>query len=184
MWPDRPASGYGGTMIEAIMVVPRDGTPQNQHAKLAKSIGIADLEVSRTYLIEVSQRLSALELSALGQWLADPVLESAQVLDEDVIKNLADSERHQVWVGFKRGVVDNESDSILRICRLLGTAATGAKVLTLYLSKDASLERRVQMHLFTSSVASSDFAHLPYLYERVLRPHGVGRYLKRGRPSR
>lgn len=108
-----------------------------------------DLEVRRHFLFEaddmdiVSQCALSTELANL---LRDPLLERV-VTDQDDIGH-----RHSIWVGYKRGIVDNESDSLVQLCHLAGVQATGAKIVTQYISRDSMLEDYVRSRQFNRSI--------------------------------
>ena len=46
---------------------------------------------------------------------------------------------NQVQVAYKRGIVDNENDSIVDLCNVLGVHVVAARVATTYQSNDAEL---------------------------------------------
>lgn len=156
-------------MITTIIVRGRPGMLDDQHARLAGTINIAGLEVRRVYMIETKAAPTADDVTALCRRLADPVLETAAPLDAATRDEMDADARHKVWVAYKRGVVDNENDSILRVCGLLGIDAVAAKVVAMYLSADAALEAQVGKLLFNPNIEEL-FTTFPR-YDS-LKPHG------------
>lgn len=114
-------------MIKKFSVHHRDGDGAPAH--LADLLD--GLRAWREYYIEFATPPTDEQLAKIGATVADPVLETVEV-DEPLG---ADT----VQVAYKRGIVDNENDSIVAACRLFGAEATAAKVATAYASADPAL---------------------------------------------
>jgi len=100
--------------------------------ELRRSLGLSDLALSRDYYIEVRDSLDHEQLQTLKSALADGVVEHAEI-GGDL------REGSMVQVAYKPGIVDNENDSIVDLCQLLGIAATAGKVATTYESAQPDL---------------------------------------------
>ncbi len=99
---------------------------------LRRSLELPDLAVSRDYYVDVEQPLDDDQLHTLKSALADGVVEQAEI-------GVPLVERSMVQVAYKRGIVDNENDSIVDLCRLLGISAAAGKVATTYESSRPGL---------------------------------------------
>jgi phosphoribosylformylglycinamidine (FGAM) synthase-like enzyme len=99
---------------------------------LRRSLALPDLALSRDYYVEVEKSLDDQQLQTLKAALADGVVEQAEI-------GVPLREGSMVQVAYKRGIVDNENDSIVDLCRLLGISATAGKVATTYQSSQPSL---------------------------------------------
>lgn len=92
---------------------------------------LADLAAWREYYIEFATEPSPAALAGIGEALGDPVLDDVHVnvpIGSGVVQ-----------VSYKRGIVDNENDSIVAACHLFGADAVAAKVAMAYGSGDALL---------------------------------------------
>ncbi|HEV3158091.1 MAG TPA: AIR synthase-related protein [Candidatus Baltobacteraceae bacterium] len=140
-------------LVSAIVVQGKSGVLEDRHERLAASLSLADLEIRRVYLIETEDELSHEEQTALAARFADPVLETAAPLAFNDSQSPADTDgRREVWIAYKRGVVDNENDSILRMCDFLGIRASAGKVATVYRSHDPQLTARITERLFNPNI--------------------------------
>lgn len=100
---------------------------------LRRSLALSDLALSRDYYIEVQDSLDDEQLQTLKSALADGIVEQAEI-------GSTLREGRMVQVAYKRGIVDNENDSIVDLCRLLGIPATAGKVATTYESAQPNLD--------------------------------------------
>lgn len=92
---------------------------------------IADLRSWREYYIELGDVAAPDTVASLAGALGDPVVERVDVnVPLDV---------NQVLVTYKSGIVDNENDSIVALCSLLGVHAVAAKVAMAYASEHREL---------------------------------------------
>ncbi|WP_394621453.1 AIR synthase-related protein [Lentzea sp. JNUCC 0626] len=120
------------------------GVAEPDIRELGRSWGLEDLEVWRDYYVEFE---SAPDAAALGQVAA--VL--GDQLDVEVTLD-APLDAGAVQVAYKRGVVDNESDSIVTVCGLLGVKAKAGKVATSYKSTAPQLKDLIVTSRFNSTI--------------------------------
>ena len=99
--------------------------------RLRRTLGIPDLEAWRDYYIEFEQELTDDARVALREALADP-LDTIVEIDEPLRPDC-------VMIAHRRGVVDNESESIIAMCALLGIAARAGKAAMSYRSSSPRL---------------------------------------------
>ena len=104
--------------------------PQDQDTSLSqlrRQLNLGDLEKWRDYYIESPRQLLPDEIESLRSSLGNGLTEHAETGQPLV-------SARQVQVTYKRGIVDNENDSILELCQLLGIPATAGKVATTFQS--------------------------------------------------
>jgi phosphoribosylformylglycinamidine synthase len=92
---------------------------------------IADLRSWREYYVELSDDASEDTINRLAAAIAEPVIEYVEVGVPLAPK--------QVLVTYKGGIVDNENDSIVALCSLVGVQAVAAKVAIAYASDHPEL---------------------------------------------
>jgi phosphoribosylformylglycinamidine (FGAM) synthase-like enzyme len=111
-----------GTILK-FSVHRNDGDPAPAHLRRK----IADLRSWREYYIELGEEASAETIERLAVAIGDPVIERVEV-GVPISAN-------QVLVTYKAGIVDNENDSVVALCSLLGVQAVAAKVAIAYASE-------------------------------------------------
>ncbi len=99
---------------------------------------LSELTTWRDYYVEVPDELSPAAIEAIQGGLANPNLERVEV--GHVLNDI------EVQVTYKRGIVDNENDSIVELCHMVGVPAVAAKVATTYCSGDTKLFEVVDAH--------------------------------------
>ncbi|MBX6354937.1 MAG: hypothetical protein IRZ05_03660 [Micromonosporaceae bacterium] len=102
-------------------------------AHLRASLRLPDLQVWRDYYIEFERPPSPAEIAEVAAALGDGEIGTRVVVDEPLDPD------NMVQVAHRRGVVDNESDSIVAMCALLDLPARAGKVATTYQSADPRL---------------------------------------------
>lgn len=94
---------------------------------------VPDLATWKRYYVEVEgDRPSPPDVDRLASTFGDQMTQQVTV-DEPLVNG------RQVEVAYKRGIVDNESDSIVALARMLDVPALAAKVATVYESADPGL---------------------------------------------
>jgi phosphoribosylformylglycinamidine (FGAM) synthase-like enzyme len=116
--------------------------PDIQH--LRWTLGLPDLEAWRDYYIEFEKEQCDETLSALCSALAEPV-GCVVELDRPLGPNT-------VMVAHRRGVVDNECESIITMCALLGISARAAKVAMSYSSSSSRLRGVIAGARYNSTI--------------------------------
>lgn len=102
-------------------------------AHLRASLRLPDLRLWRDYYIEFERPPAAAEISAVAEVLGEGGIGTRITVDEPL------DPRTMVQVAHRRGVVDNESDSIVAMCALLDLPARAGKVAITYQSADPRL---------------------------------------------
>ena len=91
---------------------------------------LSDFQRWRDIYLEIDGPLSSPQVEQICASLANGFTETA-ALARPLIAG------REVQVAYKRGIVDNENDSLVELCRLLGIAATAGKVATTFASPSA-----------------------------------------------
>ena len=112
--------------------------------RLRRTLRLPDLEVWRDYYIEFEEEPSGEQLGLLCAALTEPVGYRVEV-DSSLGSGT-------VMVAHLRGVVDNESASVVIMCALLGIPAQAAKVATSYRSCSPGLRTVIASHRFNSAI--------------------------------
>lgn len=149
-------------MVTRILVKKKPEYSATHMQRMAASMGLADIDVRRAYFIESTQPLPAAHLELLCRTLADTVVEAADA-------GAPNKTGHECWVAYQRGIVDNECDSIVRMCELIGIEANAAKVATVYCSSDARLGHVVESRFFNPNIEEIHSAEPHY---ETLHPSG------------
>ena len=102
-------------------------------AVLRASLRLPDLRLWHDYYIEFERAPEPAEIAAVAAALGDGDVGTRVVVDEPL------DPRTMVQVTHRRGVVDNESESIVAMCALLDLPARAGKVATTYQSADPRL---------------------------------------------
>lgn len=142
-----------------------------QHAHLRAALAAPDLQVGRIIFIESAQAGDPATLEKIAQSLVGD-MDTPYAVD-------AAFPDGAVAVGFKLGVVDNESPSIREFCKLQGLDVSATKSVDVYVSEKLGqdgLEQAVRSTLFNTSAqmlltSAPQFAHL--------RPEGVAEPMER-----
>lgn len=116
--------------------------PDVEH--LRRILRVPDLEMWLDYYIEFDESLSEDEIALLGDAMSDPVGVEVRV-DEPF-------EANTVSIVHRRGIVDNESVSIVVFCEQFGMPARAGKVARNYRSISPELRQIVEERFFNSSV--------------------------------
>lgn len=117
----------------------------------------------RDYYIETTDELSPQQRVVLSDALVDSLIET---IDLDVALDPTD----QVQVSYKRGIVDNENDTIIELSRALGIPAVAARVATTYQSNDARLAEVIEAEACNHNIEEM---HLEEPHYGSLQPIGV-----------
>ncbi|GGU76925.1 AIR synthase-related protein [Lentzea flava] len=112
--------------------------------ELGRSWELDDLEVWRDYYVEFEGEPAPAALDEVAGVLGDQ-LDVVVSVDQPL-------EPGDVQVAYKRGVVDNESDSIVTVCGLLGVRARAGKVATTYRSASPRLRDLVASTRFNATI--------------------------------
>ncbi|MEU0885007.1 AIR synthase-related protein [Lentzea sp. NPDC005914] len=120
------------------------GTAEPDIRELGRSWELDDLDVWRDYYVEFEGAPEPSALTEVAAVLGDQ-LDVEVVLDQPL-------EPGDVQVAYKRGVVDNESDSIITVCALLGVKARAGKVATSYRSASPRLRDLVASTRFNATI--------------------------------
>lgn len=132
-------------MIHKFALRP-SGPPEPDVEYLRRTLGLADLDVWRDYYVEFeADKLTDEERDAVCAALADPLGSGTVLVDHPL-------ESDAVMVTHRRGVVDNESSSIVAMCALLGIPAVAGKVGTTYRSASSRLRDVIMAHRFNSTI--------------------------------
>lgn len=105
---------------------------------------LPDLQSWHDYYVEVDHPIEITDLARLLDAFANPVTQHA-VANVPLPTNA-------VQVSYKRGIVDNESPSVLALCEMYGVHASGAKVATSYSSDDPRLAEIIESHACNSNI--------------------------------
>lgn len=109
-----------------------------------KALGLPDLELWHDYHIEFEQPLSLEDAAVVCQMLGTQV--GTEAIMDDCFPPGTVSVLH------RRGVVDNESPSIVFMCELLGVRALAGKVARCYRSSSPRLREIVETTAFNSAI--------------------------------
>lgn len=133
-------------MVFRILVLKKPEYSAQHMQRFAASLGLADIEVCRAYFLESATPVSPQQKDELCQTLADRITETAA-------ETFSGPSAYECWVAYQRGIVDNECDSIVRMCALLGIGSVNAaKVATVYRSSDAALRRVIESRYFNPNI--------------------------------
>jgi phosphoribosylformylglycinamidine (FGAM) synthase-like enzyme len=155
-------------MVHKFTVRPRSRFPAPATAALGSALGLPDLDVWRDYYIEVDGDLTPAQVAAVAGVLGDGVT-------EEVVHGEPLRAGRMVQVAHRAGIVDNESDSIVTACALVGVGARAGKVARTYLSSSPGLRRAVETTLFNPNIEE---LHVEEPWYRTLVPEG--RYVPAG----
>src|SRR5262245_41198285 len=118
--PDDSSTRTGG-VIHKFTVRPLAGADEGPSSPLASATGLADLVVWRDYYVELDADLTAEQIAMVCDALGDGVVE--ECVHAQPLRPIG-----MVQVAHRRGVVDNENDSILTLLSLLGIDARAGKM--------------------------------------------------------
>ena len=125
--------------------------------------GLADLHVSRDYYLEASERLSDDQLHKLCSILRHNPLETVHQTSMDLQKGA-------VQVTYKQGIVDNENDSVVSLCRLFAIPVVAAKLASTFASESELLEVAVREHCHNPNIED---VHTVQPFDKSLGPKGT-----------
>jgi phosphoribosylformylglycinamidine (FGAM) synthase-like enzyme len=131
-------------MIIKLSIHPRPLVEQALLRGPREVLELPDLRLWRDYYFEVSTNPPTDAVERLRAALEDPRVETVAVgesLPDDAVQ-----------VAYLRGIVDNENDSLVTLCRLLGLDAAAARVATSYASASPALAERVRSRLVNPSI--------------------------------
>ena len=148
-------------MILKLSIHPKPLVEEALLRRPREVLELEDLRLWRDYYFELPAQPAADALERLRS-----ALEDARVETVVVGQPLAE---HAVQVAYLRGIVDNENDSLVTLCRLVGVAATAARVATTYTSASPELAERVRGRLLNPSIEELHLAEPGYT---GLRPVG------------
>ena len=134
--------------------------PTLAHAR--SQLGLDDLRRWRDFYIETKSPLSDEQVESLRAALGNGLTEQVTA-GEPLMAG------REVQVTYKRGIVDNENDSIVDLCLLLGIPATAGKVATTFASGDDRLAELVQQHYCNPSIEETHTSEPDY---DTLQPAG------------
>ncbi|MFZ4583754.1 MAG: AIR synthase-related protein [Acidimicrobiia bacterium] len=124
-------------MIQKFSVRPADPDRDVPLQRLRAALALPDLVVWRDYYLELDRTPTEFERDELLRSLGDPVTDT-------VVADRSLPEGNAVQVTYLRGVQDNEHDSLVTLCELLGVPASAGKVATTYESEHDDLAAIVQ----------------------------------------
>ncbi len=148
-------------MILKFSVTAREGVDQPNVARLRQLLDLPDLRTHRDYYVEVDSPVETDALERLRQILGDPITDSVSIGER--------LQADQVQVAYKRGIVDNENDSIIALARLCGVEANAARVATTYESAREGLAERVAAQCVNPNIEELHKSEPEY---ETLRPVG------------
>ena len=122
-------------MIHKFSVRPVGDRLTPEVTRLRRALALPDLEVWHDYYVDFEEEPPARRLAELAALLGDGIEWTAAV-DEPLGE-------HSVQVAHRPGIVDNESDSIVTFCALLGLRARAGKAAVAYSSCSSRLAERV-----------------------------------------
>jgi len=115
---------------------------------------LPDLKSWSDYYVEVPEPLTEDRLSTLRSALGHPLIERVEIggpLASDMVQ-----------VAYKRGIVDNENDSIVGLCNMHDIPAIAAKVAKTYQSSSAVLPDVVAAETLNTSIEDLHFSEPDY----------------------
>lgn len=120
--------GQNGVVVTKISVHQLEGDFAPRHLTELTP----DLRMWRAYYLQLADGVTRGDVERLASAMIDPVTQRVEI-DETLVGG------HQVQVAYKRGIVDNENDSIVEIGRIMGVEVVAARVATVYESTSANL---------------------------------------------
>ncbi|MFD8491738.1 AIR synthase-related protein [Amycolatopsis sp. NPDC059657] len=120
------------------------GAAEPDVERAGRDLGLPDLEIWHDYYIQFATEPGAEGIAAVCDALHGPI---GKVTVADVA--LADGE---VQVAYRRGVVDNESDSLVAMCAALGLDAVAGKMATSYKSSSPKLAEIIRATRFNQTI--------------------------------
>ncbi|HEX2296685.1 MAG TPA: AIR synthase-related protein [Actinomycetota bacterium] len=150
-------------MIHKFSVRPKDESASATLRHERQALGIPDLVVWREYYVETPQPLDEGDKKAVCSVLADGVATVA-VADEALVPG------EMVQVAHRRGIIDNESDSIVTMCELLGIEGVAGKAALTYVSRSPELQAVVEARRFNSNIEE---LHTVEPFYETLLPRGT-----------
>ncbi|WP_409496869.1 AIR synthase-related protein [Amycolatopsis sp. cmx-11-12] len=125
-----------------------------------RALGLADLEISRAYYIEFDTDPSDAQIAEVCAALGG----ADMIVEPDI--PLRDGD---VQIAYRKGVVDNECQSIVTMCSLLGIAARAGKAVTIYRSAAPDLASRLRQARVNPTIEE---LHVEEPHYKTLMPAG------------
>jgi phosphoribosylformylglycinamidine (FGAM) synthase-like enzyme len=129
---------------------------EQEMTHLRTGLRLPDLTMWHDYYVEFSRALSGGELAAVAAALGDGEIGTRVVVDEALDPDT------MVQVAHRRGVVDNESESIVAMCALLDLPARAGKVAVTYSSALPRLAEVIRATRYNQSVEELHLAEPAY----------------------
>lgn len=129
-------------MIHKFSVRPSATEPDVE--QMGRALGFPDLEVWHDYYVEFDAEPTPGQLDLVRAALGDDLGTVVEV-DQPV-------QAPTVMIAYRRGVVDNESDSIVAMCTVLGVPARAGKVATSYRSAKPGLREAIEATRFNATI--------------------------------
>ena len=122
----------------------RSTIPEPDVERRRRALGLPDLELWLDYYIEFEAPVSAENSALLCQMLGN-LFGTVAIMDEPFPPDAVEALH-------RRGVVDNESPSIVFMCELLGLPARGGKMARCYASSFPRLREIIESIAFNSAI--------------------------------
>lgn len=132
-------------MIHKFSVWPAVGALSPDLEQTRRLLGLPDLDIWRDYYIEVEGELASAQVEAISTALSDGV-GTVAVYGERL------DQESMVQVAHRSGIIDNESDSIITMCELLGVRARAGKAALTYRSASPRLAEVVRATRYNPNI--------------------------------
>lgn len=132
-------------MIHKFSVRPLAGVVPPDLEQQRRFLELPDLDIWREYYIDVETELTTGQVEIISAALFDGV--GTVVVHGEALDPVT-----MVQVAHRSGIVDNESDSIVTMCELLGIRARAGKVTLTYRSASPSLARVVKVNRYNPNI--------------------------------
>jgi phosphoribosylformylglycinamidine synthase len=154
-------------VIHKFSVRPAGDGEEPGLSRLRVSLGLPDLRLSRDYYLEFEEALGPEQVALVAGMLGGDEIGLRVAVDEPLEPGT------MVQVSHRRGVVDNESDTLVAMCGLLGLRARAGKVAVTYRSGAAGLAEVIRAARFNP--ATEDLHLREPVYETLVP---LGHYAK------
>jgi len=132
-------------VILKFSVHPREDLDQPGLEERRQLLGLPDVRTWRDYYIEVEGDADPEAVDQLRAALGDRFTEEVRT-GEPLVRG------RMVHVAYKRGIVDNENDSLVALARLCGVRARAARVGQTYESRESVLATQVRLHCVNPNI--------------------------------
>lgn len=144
LWSCLKFSLGASSVLYKLTVKPKQGFSNSEASALSAVVkGISD--VWRDYYIQVDAPLSAAQVRRLTEAVGNPVTERVEV-------GKALLPGSMVQITYRDGIVDNENDSLIRMCRLLGVEAVACKVATTYVGQAQHIVEALRRYVVNPTI--------------------------------